>query len=179
MTAWTRIPSPIGDLILVATDGRLTEIRFTTGPRPGAPPAGWPEDRRPLEQVIRQLDEYFAGERREFDVPLAPHGTPFQRRVWDALLNITYGRTASYGDIARAVGQPKAVRAVGLANGRNPIPIVIPCHRIIGSNGTLTGYGGGLPIKQTLLELEGALPRSVALPMRHPADPEDLSSPKP
>src|SRR5690606_2858665 len=102
-------------------------------------------------------DEYFSGSRREFDLSLAPRGTAFQQRVWAELLQVGYGRTASYADIARAIGNPKAVRAVGLANGRNPIPIIIPCHRIIGSSGTLTGYGGGLPMKQKLLEIEGAV----------------------
>jgi len=156
--SWTRIPSPIGDLILVGEAGTLREIRFTAGSRPQSAPADADEDPGPFEAVARQLREYFAGERREFDVPLALEGTPFQRRVWDALLDVGYGRTATYADIARAIGQPKAVRAVGLANGRNPIPIIVPCHRIIGSDGTLTGYGGGLPIKRKLLELEGVIP---------------------
>jgi methylated-DNA-[protein]-cysteine S-methyltransferase len=158
MKCWTRIPSPIGNLILVMEEGTLREIRFTSGSSPGEPPADAVEDAKPLRRVAQQLAEYFAGKRREFDLPLAPRGTPFQRRVWDELLSVTYGRTATYGEIARAIGNPKGVRAVGLANGRNPIPIVIPCHRIIGSNGTLTGYGGGLPIKRQLLELEGVLP---------------------
>lgn len=155
MKSWTRIPSPIGDLILVAEDGALREIRFASGMRPAEPPADAVEDAQPCKRIAQQLSEYFAGKRREFDLPLAPRGTPFQRQVWDALLNVAYGRTATYGEIARIIGNPKGVRAVGLANGRNPIPIIIPCHRIIGSNGTLTGYGGGLPIKQKLLELEG------------------------
>jgi len=155
---WTRVPSPIGDLILVAEDGALREIRFTAGTRPEGPPDDAEEDPRPLERVAGQLREYFAGVRREFDVPLAPQGTPFQRRVWDALLEVGYGRTATYADIARAIDHPRSVRAVGLANGRNPIPIIIPCHRIIGSDGSLTGYGGGLAIKRKLLELEGAVP---------------------
>lgn len=158
MKHWTRMPSPIGDLILVAEDGALREIRFTAGPRPEGPPDDAKEDRRPLECAAAELGEYFAGVRREFDVPLAPQGTPFQERVWAALLEVGYGRTATYADIARAIGSPKSVRAVGLANGRNPIPIIIPCHRIIGSDGSLTGYGGGLEIKRKLLELEGAMP---------------------
>lgn len=158
MRRWTRIPSPIGDLILVAEAGTLREIRFAAGSRPESAPADADEDPKPFAPVVRQLREYFAGKRREFDVPLALEGTPFQRRVWQALLGVGYGRTATYADIARAIGQPKAVRAVGLANGRNPIPIIVPCHRIIGSDGTLTGYGGGLPIKRKLLELEGVIP---------------------
>ena len=158
MKYWTRVPSPVGDLILVAEDGALREIAFTAGTRPEGPPGDAVEDPRPLEQVAKQLREDFAGGRREFDVPLAPQGTPFQRRVWDALLAVRYGQTATYADVARAIGHPKAVRAVGLANGRNPIPIIIPCHRIIGSDGSLTGYGGGLAIKRRLLELEGVLP---------------------
>ncbi|HEX6995238.1 MAG TPA: methylated-DNA--[protein]-cysteine S-methyltransferase [Gammaproteobacteria bacterium] len=158
MKQWTRVPSPIGDLILVAEAGALREIRFTAGTRPEGPPDDAHEDPRPFERVAAQLREYFEGVRREFDVPLAPQGTPFQRRVWDALLGVGYGRTATYADVARAIGHPKSVRAVGLANGRNPIPIIIPCHRIIGSDGSLTGYGGGLAIKRALLELEGALP---------------------
>ena len=158
MKSWTRIPSPIGDLILIMEEGALREIRFTSGPRPGEPPADAIEDAKPCKRTVQQLREYFAGRPRDFDIPLAPQGTPFQRRVWDALLAVGYGRTSTYGEIARAIGNPKGVRAVGLANGRNPIPIVIPCHRIIGSNGTLTGYGGGLPIKRQLLELEGVVP---------------------
>src|SRR5690606_32152543 len=102
----------------------------------------------------RQLDAYFRGTLRTFDLPLAPQGTPFQQTVWEALRHIPYGQTVSYGELARRVGRPAAVRAVGLANGSNPIAIVIPCHRVIGANGTLTGYGGGLPTKQALLALE-------------------------
>jgi methylated-DNA-[protein]-cysteine S-methyltransferase len=107
--------------------------------------------------AIAQLRAYFAGELRTFELPLAPHGTPFQRRVWDALLAIPYGTTTTYGRLAQQLGDPRAVRAVGLANGRNPIPIIIPCHRVIGANGSLIGYGGGLERKQWLLEREGAL----------------------
>lgn len=158
MKHWCRMPSPmpeVGDLILVEEDGELLEIGFTTGKRPAKPPADATEDRKPFRETIRQLDEYFAGRRREFDLPLAPRGTDFQRRVWRALSGIPYGATCSYADIAARLRNPNAVRAVGLANGRNPIPIVIPCHRVIGKDGSLTGYGGGLPIKKRLLELEG------------------------
>ena len=109
----------------------------------------------------RQLEEYFAGRRRQFDLPLDLHGTEFQKRCWQELLKIPYGETRSYADVARAIGNPSAVRAVGLANGQNPIAIIVPCHRVIGSDGSLTGYGGGLETKRKLLELEGALSGSL------------------
>lgn len=117
------------------------------------------EDPQRTAELRRQLAEYFAGERREFDLELAPEGTPFERSVWEALRTIPFGETRSYGEIAAAIGHPGAARAVGRANGANPIPIVVPCHRVIGSNGSLTGFGGGLENKSRLLELEGgALP---------------------
>ena len=120
--------------------------------------ADWDRDDNAFDDVVSQLEDYFAGRRREFDLPLAPAGTPFQQRVWRALLDIPYGETISYGELASRIGNKAASRAVGLANGSNPISIVIPCHRVIGANGKLTGYGGGLPIKQQLLALErGAL----------------------
>jgi len=118
------------------------------------PGPAWQRDATPFAEALRQLRAYFAGDLHTFSLALAPAGTPFQRRVWDALLEIPYGATASYRDIAIAIGKPSAVRAVGLANGRNPIPIIIPCHRVIGSDGSLTGYGGGLDVKRFLLELE-------------------------
>lgn len=155
MKHWCRMASPIGDLILVEDNGALLEIGFTSGARPAANPADATETRAPFVAITRQLEEYFAGKRREFDIPLAPRGTSFQQQVWQALTKIPFGTTVSYSDIAHAIGNPNAVRAVGLANGRNPIPVVIPCHRVIGKNGTLTGYGGGLPIKRKLLVLEG------------------------
>ncbi len=155
MKHWTRMPSPIGDLILVEEGGQLLEIGFTTGKRPSKAPNDAKEDTAPFAKVIRQLEEYFAGRREDFDLPLSPQGTPFQRRVWQALTKIPFGKAVSYSDIAHRIGNPNAVRAVGLANGRNPIPIVIPCHRVIGKDGSLTGYGGGLPIKEKLLALEG------------------------
>ncbi len=157
MKTWCRIPSPIGDLLLVAENDKLLEINFVNGKHTVQPPADAREDRAPFAATIRQLQEYFAGKRETFDLPLAPHGTDFQRRVWSALQKIPYGKTVAYADIAQRIGNPKGVRAVGLANGRNPIPIVIPCHRVIGKDGSLTGYGGGLPIKQKLLEIEGVL----------------------
>jgi methylated-DNA-[protein]-cysteine S-methyltransferase len=117
-------------------------------------PNGWERDDTAFSDAVEQLEAYFAGERREFDVELDPVGTDFQRRVWDALLTIPYGETRSYGYIAEQIGAPGASRAVGLANGRNPIGIIVPCHRVIGANGSLTGYGGGLERKQLLLDLE-------------------------
>jgi methylated-DNA-[protein]-cysteine S-methyltransferase len=124
------------------------------GKRTERPDPAWREDRRFLEETIRQLRAYFSGALESFSLPLAPEGTPFQLEVWRRLCDIPYGETISYGELARRIGHPKASRAVGLANGTNPIPIVIPCHRVIGSNGKLTGYGGGLPIKEKLLALE-------------------------
>ena len=154
---FTTVGSPVGPLRLVADDEGLRRLEFRDG-RDGStfdpPPPEWTEDARALAPVARQLEEYFAGRRKHFELDLAPEGTPFQKQVWERLLEIPYGETISYGLLAKRVGNPNASRAVGLANGRNPIAIVIPCHRVIGSNGTLTGYGGGLPTKQTLLALE-------------------------
>ncbi len=143
--------SPIGRLRLVSDGAALTAIDFHAR-GPGSP--GAPAD-RVLRETVRQLGAYFEGRLRTFQLPLAPQGTPFQRAVWEALLAVPYGATTSYGAIAERVGRPRAVRAVGAANGANPIPIVIPCHRIIGKSGALTGYGGGLSIKEHLLKLEG------------------------
>jgi methylated-DNA-[protein]-cysteine S-methyltransferase len=151
---FTTIDSPAGRLRLVADDAGLRRLEFQEGRSFAPVPEDWSEDARALAPVARQLDEYFAGRRKVFDLDLSPEGTPFQRRVWERLLEIPYGETISYGTLARRVGNANASRAVGLANGRNPIAIIIPCHRVIGSNGTLTGYGGGLPLKQKLLELE-------------------------
>lgn len=111
-----------------------------------------------LSDAVHQLDAYFAGDLRHFELPLRPDGTPFQLRVWEELRRIPYGETRSYRDVARSIGSPEAVRAVGAANGRNPIPIVVPCHRVIGANGKLTGFGGGLDVKQLLLDLEAGKP---------------------
>ena len=151
---YTQISSPIGPLILAADDAGLREIRFVNGRHPAIPDPAWRKDPMHLKESIRQLSAYFAGELKSFDLPLAPQGTPFQLNVWKLLGDIPYGETISYGELARRMGNPQASRAVGLANGSNPIPIVIPCHRVIGSNGKLTGYGGGLPIKEKLLALE-------------------------
>lgn len=152
MIGWLQVPTPIGVLTLVGSEQGLHEIGFE-GARP---PEGAMQSERLLGDAASQLAEYFAGGRRVFELELAPRGTPFQQCVWRALLEIPWGSICAYSDIAEAIGKPGAVRAVGLANGRNPIPIIIPCHRVIGRDGSLTGYGGGLPLKKALLELEGA-----------------------
>ena len=146
--------SPIGPLLLAGRNGDLTAIRFPLHGEPEAPEPGWALADAPFNEVKRQLDGYFAGHRRRFELPLAPTGTAFQRRVLGALQAIPYGETRSYKEVAAAIGKPRAVRAVGAANGRNPIPIIIPCHRVIGSDGSLTGFGGGLEVKRALLALE-------------------------
>ena len=151
---YTRIESPVGPLVVAADDAGLRRIEFVNGRHPAQPDPQWQEDAEPLHETLRQLRSYFAGELETFDLRLAPEGTPFQLTVWNQLCKIPYGETISYGELARSIGNPNASRAVGLANGSNPIPIVIPCHRVIGSNGKLTGYGGGLPIKEKLLALE-------------------------
>ena len=152
---WHEIDSPIGRLLLAGDGASLIQVSFQSGPRPIQPPRLWRADAAPFRAVIAQLEEYFAGQRLEFDLPLAPRGTEFQRRVWHALREIPYGKTISYGELARRIGNPSASRAVGLANGANPLPILVPCHRVIGADGSLTGFGGGLPIKRKLLALEG------------------------
>ena len=154
MTSYTQIDSPIGPLLLAADETGLRLIQFKTSKHAQSPGEDWEENARPLKDVIRQLRAYFAGKLEEFDLPLAPDGTDFQQKVWRRLCDIPYGETISYGQLAQRIGNPNASRAVGLANGSNPIPIIIPCHRVIGSNGKLTGYGGGLPIKEKLLALE-------------------------
>ena len=149
---YSTLTTPIGELMLTADDdGALTGVNL---PNRHPDPAGWERDDGLLADARRQLTEYFAGERTAFDLPLRPAGAPFQLRVWEALLRIPYGETASYGEIARELGHPTASRAVGAANGRNPIAIVVPCHRVIGADGSLTGYGGGLECKRALLDLE-------------------------
>ncbi len=147
--------SPIGPLLIAGDAHAVTQISFPKDGKPVRPEAGWIESAKgPVGEAILQLREYFAGRRREFDLPLAPEGTVFQKSVWRRLQEIPYGATISYGELAKRVGNANASRAVGAANGRNPLPIVVPCHRVIGANGKLVGFGGGLPIKQTLLELE-------------------------
>lgn len=151
------MPSPIGRLRLIADGDALVGIWFEQGRDARKGDTTLVERNSPvLDRTRAQLEEYFRGERREFDLPLAPRGTEFQRRVWQRLRDIEYGTTRTYGALAQELGNPSASRAVGLANGSNPIPIVIPCHRVIGANGALTGFGGGLPIKSALLELERA-----------------------
>jgi methylated-DNA-[protein]-cysteine S-methyltransferase len=151
---YTSIESPLGPLLLAADEQGLRAILFAKGKHAADPDPAWRKDSAPLKETIRQLHAYFAAELEDFDLPLAPQGTAFQQKVWENLCRIPYGKTISYGELARRIGNPNASRAVGLANGSNPIPIVIPCHRVIGSDGKLTGYGGGLPIKEKLLALE-------------------------
>jgi methylated-DNA-[protein]-cysteine S-methyltransferase len=150
--AHTTMASPVGDLLLTAADGELTGL-FMPG-EAVAPPAGALRDETSFAAIRRQLEEYFAGERTSFDLPLSPPGTPFQQRVWDELRRIGYGQTITYAELAARIGRPTAIRAAGAANGANPVSIVIPCHRVIGSNGSLTGYSGGLEVKRFLLDLE-------------------------
>jgi methylated-DNA-[protein]-cysteine S-methyltransferase len=148
------IDSPLGPLTLLSDGEGLTGLYMEQHRHRPPVPHGAVEDDAPLREAAEQLREYFAGDRRAFDLALRPAGTPFQREVWTALLDVPYGETASYGELAARIGRPAAVRAVGLANGRNPISIVVPCHRIVGSDGSLTGYGGGIERKRRLLDLE-------------------------
>ncbi len=152
---FTVIPSPLGDILLARTVKGLTHIRFQEGDSAVLPFSDWVRDDFAFADATAQLDAYFAAELREFDLPLAPAGTPFQQTVWQLLQTIPYGRTATYGGLAEKMGKPMAARAVGAANGRNPLPIVIPCHRVIGADGKLTGYRGGVRFKEALLALEG------------------------
>jgi methylated-DNA-[protein]-cysteine S-methyltransferase len=153
-TFFTTMPSPLGELLLTGDGRHLTGLYMTPHTCGPTRDSGWECDDAPFEGAIRQLQEYFDGRRRTFEIPLALDGTDFQRRVWMALRDIPYAETVSYGAIAREIGNPKGVRAVGLANGHNPISIIVPCHRVIGSNGALTGYGGGIERKRWLLEHE-------------------------
>jgi len=151
---YTYYNSPIGALLLAGTKTALHVLSFPTGPRVRQPRKEWRENAKTFTKVIRQLDEYFAGERQEFDLTLHLSGTDFQQQVWQALSNIPYGETISYGELASRINRPKAFRAVGAANGANNLSIILPCHRVIGANKTLTGFGGGLPTKEYLLNLE-------------------------
>jgi methylated-DNA-[protein]-cysteine S-methyltransferase len=151
-SVWHRVDSPIGELQLVGDGRALTALEMS----PHAEPPGGVRDPEAFAEVEAQLEAYFAGELTDFDLPLAPRGSDFQLAVWAALTRIPYGETVSYGEIAAEVGRPDAVRAVGATNGRNPIAVIIPCHRVIGANGSLVGYGGGLGRKRLLLELEAA-----------------------
>jgi methylated-DNA-[protein]-cysteine S-methyltransferase len=164
MTIYATMPSPVGELLLTAVDAGLTRVYFERhlhgdriAPEWRAASASADPAAEILAEARRQLDAYFAGHLTAFTVPLAPSGTPFQQRVWMALRALPFGDTVSYGEIARRIGAPDAVRAVGAANGRNPLSIIVPCHRVIGSDGSLTGFGGGVDRKRWLLQHEGVL----------------------
>jgi O-6-methylguanine DNA methyltransferase len=155
---YSRLNSLAGPLVIAVSHRGLVLLEFDRGTfPPKKPTAEWRESAEATGPYVQELEEYFAGRRREFTFPLDLRGTEFQVKCWRALLDIPYGETRTYADIARAVKQPLGFRAVGLANNRNPIAIVVPCHRVIASDGTLCGYGGGLDVKRKLLELEGAL----------------------
>jgi methylated-DNA-[protein]-cysteine S-methyltransferase len=149
--------SPHGRMLLVASDSAVTAVYFVGQKYAATPQKDWKRDGAvtPLRQARRELDEYFAGKRRRFDVSLEPEGTPFQRAVWKAIAAVRFGETITYGELAKRAGRPGSARAAGAATGRNPIGIIVPCHRIVGSDGSLTGYAGGLKKKRALLELEG------------------------
>jgi methylated-DNA-[protein]-cysteine S-methyltransferase len=152
-TLYIQIPSPIGQLLLSGKEEALQGLYMA----PATPRPDWRSAREPFAKAVEQLDQYFAGERVQFDLELDLLGTKFQQDVWNALLTIPYGETRSYGEIARQIGRPDRARAVGAANGSNPVSIIVPCHRVIGSDGSLTGYGGGLDRKRFLLDLEAGV----------------------
>ena len=154
--------SPLGTLRFMAEGELLTAIRMLDPGDPVEPGPGWEKNASVFADLRAQLAAYFAGELVEFDLALGPRGTAFQRRVWESLIEIPYGETISYAQLAVRIGEPRAIRAVGAANGRNPLPIVVPCHRVIGADGSLTGYAGGLGRKRLLLELEGSLVGALA-----------------
>ena len=153
--SYTYLESPVGRLLLAGDDDALHFVSFPSGDKAIRPKPEWIRSERPFDEAKRQLVAYFKGELRQFDLPLVLTGTDFQKRVWNTLKTIPYGETRSYGWLAQRIGRPTASRAVGAANGANPIPIIIPCHRVIGSNGALTGFGGGIETKKFLLALEG------------------------
>ena len=153
-TVYAYLDSPVGRLLLTRNESGLTRVYFETDGKPRYPDHTWVLDPDGLSTAIKQLQEYFVGTRYTFDLDLAPEGTAFQQNVWRVLREIPYGETISYGELAKRIGKPSAVRAVGAANGRNPLGIVVPCHRVIGSDGSLTGFGGGLHVKKALLDLE-------------------------
>ena len=154
---YTLLDTPLGALCIVGTTKGLTHVEFQDGERPVRPEPDWQENQGVLDEARKQLQAYFEGRRQRFTLALAPEGTPFQQRVWWELQEIPWGTTTTYREIAERLGQPAAVRAVGHANGRNPVAIVIPCHRVVGANGRLTGYAGGIATKRRLLQHEGAL----------------------
>lgn len=164
MTRYSYVDSPIGALLVAGDATALRLISFPSGDRAKEPQADWEHDPEAFREVARQLDDYFAGTRTTFELPLAPEGTAFQKAVWRALLDIPYGETTSYGALAARIGRPQASRAVGAANGANPLPVVVPCHRVIGADRSLTGFGGGLDTKRYLLAHE----------QRHTASAGDL-----
>lgn len=161
--SYTHIDSPVGRLLLAGDETALHYLSFPGGHKAFGPRPDWRPDGSPFREVRRQLDAYFTGELRDFDLPLHLTGTPFQIRVWNRLADIPFGETWTYGRIAADLGDPGASRAVGAANGNNPIPIILPCHRVIGASGALTGFGGGLPTKEWLLKHEGVLPGGAQL----------------
>ncbi len=163
-TVFSIVPTPVGPLMLVGEGDALVGVYFDTAALAASPPPAWTRDDLRLRPAAQQLTEYFAGTRTTFDVPLAPRGTEFRKAVWAELLRIPYGETTTYGELARRLGKPAAQRAVGGANHHNPIAIIIPCHRVIGADGSLTGYGGLMSRKRVLLDLEArvAPPRSRA-----------------
>ena len=159
---YDHLDTPIGRLLIAGDDAGLRHIGFPRPDQGARIGAGWRRSRARLADAIEQLEAWFAGSRHAFDLALAPEGTPFRKAVWNALVEIPYGETISYGELARRIGDASASRAVGAANGANPLPIIVPCHRVIGANGKLTGFGGGLPTKQWLLEHERRhAPRAV------------------
>ncbi|MEP6599292.1 MAG: methylated-DNA--[protein]-cysteine S-methyltransferase [Actinomycetota bacterium] len=154
MISYTFIESPLGDLLVTRDEGGITGLYLPTGRHPRRVDPSWQRDHTGFDDVRSQLDEYFAGTRQDFDLTLHPAGSTFQHRVWQALREIPYGQTTSYGKTAASIGAPGSARAVGLANAQNPIPIVVPCHRVVGADGSLTGYGGGIDAKRWLLDHE-------------------------
>ncbi len=154
MMSYCLLESPVGNILIAGDQRGLKLINFQEGPKAQAADPKWREDSQFFLGAIQQLNSYFNGRLTQFRLPLAPEGTPFQMKVWKALKRIPYGKTVSYGEIAKWIGNPKASRAVGAANGQNPLSIIIPCHRVIGQSGDLVGYGGGLSIKKTLLDHE-------------------------
>lgn len=157
---YTHIASPVGQLLVAGTGDALHFVSFPSGHKAFGPRADWRQADAPFREVARQLDAYFAGDLQRFDLPLHLSGTAFQNSVWRYLADIPFGDTRSYGQIAAELGRPKASRAVGAANGNNPLPVILPCHRVLGADGSLTGFGGGIPVKEFLLRHEGVLPRN-------------------